>query len=443
MNVVSGEIREALRVAVVFALVALGEVGASSRGIAAEGDPALHGSLVLDIAGDGTITATGTLPPGLDTAAVEKVLGVDALKTDAVLAPVGGGDADLWREALEALSLVVPRIDRGRIRVRTGLVTLKGRLRPGFSLRGARSALRAALGSKWRLDFALAETPPPAVLGFEHDARGTRLSGLLPAGMSAARVLTVLDPAEEVRLGTGGTGDPAVWGPALVTLDTLLSAYDRAEGTIAAGRLVVTGGQLAPGQDVDRLEDWADKQLGADWDVDLAGTATPAADGATRFDPATRGTQRLTDGRWLRVFEFAPGPERCDDAARAARASGRLRFETGSRRLSAEAAPVLDRLAALALHCLEDPDLRLEIGGHTDSVGGAEANRALSLSRAEAVRDALIRRGVPEAAVTARGYGADRPIADNATSAGRSKNRRITFAWHEGDAGEEAHASQQ
>ena len=71
------------------------------------------------------------------------------------------------------------------------------------------------------------------------------------------------------------------------------------------------------------------------------------------------------------------------------------------------------------------PDLTARVEGHTDSLGSAEVNQTLSQQRAEAVMQALAERGVDAARLSARGYGADRPIASNATDTGRSENRRV------------------
>jgi len=73
------------------------------------------------------------------------------------------------------------------------------------------------------------------------------------------------------------------------------------------------------------------------------------------------------------------------------------------------------------------PDIRLEIGGHTDSVGKADYNRDLSQRRADAVKTYLIGKGIDAGRLTSVGYGLDRPIADNKTESGRSKNRRTEF----------------
>ena len=99
-------------------------------------------------------------------------------------------------------------------------------------------------------------------------------------------------------------------------------------------------------------------------------------------------------------------------------------FETAKATLLETSLAELDRLAeALQRH----PRLRLEVGGHTDAVGSDEDNLVLSERRAKAVYDYLILRGVAADRLTYRGYGESRPVADNDTPEGRSKNRRTTL----------------
>lgn len=72
------------------------------------------------------------------------------------------------------------------------------------------------------------------------------------------------------------------------------------------------------------------------------------------------------------------------------------------------------------------PETNVEIAGHTDSLGSAAANTALSQRRADAVKAALINAGIAAERVTAKGYGSAKPVADNKTKAGRDQNRRVT-----------------
>ncbi len=76
----------------------------------------------------------------------------------------------------------------------------------------------------------------------------------------------------------------------------------------------------------------------------------------------------------------------------------------------------------------DNPNIKIEIHGHTDNVGNAKNNKKLSEDRAKTVRDYLVFQGVaPERIVNAKGFGSSKPIADNNTESGRSQNRRTEF----------------
>ena len=74
------------------------------------------------------------------------------------------------------------------------------------------------------------------------------------------------------------------------------------------------------------------------------------------------------------------------------------------------------------------PDTRVEVAGHTDSVGPDAYNQKLSQRRADAVKQVLVKDGVAPSRITSVGYGESRPVADNATEAGRAVNRRVEAA---------------
>jgi outer membrane protein OmpA-like peptidoglycan-associated protein len=84
--------------------------------------------------------------------------------------------------------------------------------------------------------------------------------------------------------------------------------------------------------------------------------------------------------------------------------------------------PMLDEVVATLRR---EPGLQIEVQGHTDSMGNREMNLKLSQTRADAVREYLVRKGIDGGRIAARGYGEDVPIADNRTAAGRAQNRRM------------------
>jgi outer membrane protein OmpA-like peptidoglycan-associated protein len=84
-----------------------------------------------------------------------------------------------------------------------------------------------------------------------------------------------------------------------------------------------------------------------------------------------------------------------------------------------------EKLARVAGILEGHPGLRMQVEGYTDSVGGDDYNQQLSEHRATSVRDYLTGAGIPEASVTAKGFGKTEPVASNDTSAGRQQNRRV------------------
>jgi outer membrane protein OmpA-like peptidoglycan-associated protein len=102
-------------------------------------------------------------------------------------------------------------------------------------------------------------------------------------------------------------------------------------------------------------------------------------------------------------------------------------FKFDSAELTDDSIAVLDENIARgqAVKLLQNPAVRIEVAGHTDSVGNDAYNQLLSERRANTVRDFLISRGVPADRLTVKGYGETDPIADNSTEEGRAKNRRV------------------
>ena len=129
-----------------------------------------------------------------------------------------------------------------------------------------------------------------------------------------------------------------------------------------------------------------------------------------------QGTQALS--------ALAPGANAADLTAALNKTT--VNFDTGLATLTRSSEGILD-LAATAIKN-SNQDVKVEIGGHTDSQGNAATNQQLSEQRAEAVRSALVKRGVPQAKLVARGFGSNQPMGDNSTEEGRKANRRIQYA---------------
>jgi outer membrane protein OmpA-like peptidoglycan-associated protein len=100
-------------------------------------------------------------------------------------------------------------------------------------------------------------------------------------------------------------------------------------------------------------------------------------------------------------------------------------FEYAKATLRPDSYPELDRIADTMK---ENPNLVIEIQGHTDNVGSNESNLKLSQDRAEAVRKYLLSKKIQTARVTSVGYGETKPVATNDTEEGRAQNRRVQLA---------------
>lgn len=101
-----------------------------------------------------------------------------------------------------------------------------------------------------------------------------------------------------------------------------------------------------------------------------------------------------------------------------------IEFESGSVALKAANNSLLDELALTASQC---PSALIEISGHTDSTGASDKNMTLSHGRAMAVLGHLKKAGIADDRLTVVGFGAALPLDNNATEAGRARNRRIEF----------------
>ena len=143
-----------------------------------------------------------------------------------------------------------------------------------------------------------------------------------------------------------------------------------------------------------------------------------AVDDAAARAEAERAAREAEEAR-KRLAKFADVKE--DERGTIITLAGGIPFKTGK----ADLQPVaVDRLKIVA-EALKGTQRTILVEGHTDSTGNKDKNLTLSQARAETVRKYLVDGGVPGGQIRAVGIGQDRPIADNKTSAGRAKNRRV------------------
>lgn len=102
-----------------------------------------------------------------------------------------------------------------------------------------------------------------------------------------------------------------------------------------------------------------------------------------------------------------------------------VNFDSNKATLTAASYGILDDVVEVLK---QNPGVKLEVQGHTDSRGAAAHNQKLSGQRAKAVRDHLVESGIPAGQLTAKGYGESSPIASNETAEGRAENRRVEMS---------------
>ena len=112
----------------------------------------------------------------------------------------------------------------------------------------------------------------------------------------------------------------------------------------------------------------------------------------------------------------------CSVEANEGRLGEGIEFKTGTAVLTGKS---LERLNYVVNKVREYPTFKIAIEVHTDNTGSATNNMVLSEKRATVIKDYMIKQGVIPQRLEAKGYGEERPIADNSTEAGRARNRRV------------------
>ncbi len=162
----------------------------------------------------------------------------------------------------------------------------------------------------------------------------------------------------------------------------------------------------------------------------VVAAASQAPDAGAAVRPALTPAERAKAAQATLKALPASGPleaAACQSALDATQALGKIQFTSGGGGIRRASVAVLNQLAALLQRC---PEAKVEVGGHTDNVGGEEENRVLSQRRADVVVGVLTRMGVAAPRLTAVGYGAKKPIASDNDKNGRAENQRIEIILH-------------
>ncbi|MFQ5912327.1 MAG: OmpA family protein [Nitrospinota bacterium] len=124
--------------------------------------------------------------------------------------------------------------------------------------------------------------------------------------------------------------------------------------------------------------------------------------------------------------------DQCRDTPKGAQVDSRgcwvirgVLFDTAKWDIKRESVPILTNVVTVLK---ANPELRIEVQGHTDNRGAAQFNKTLSENRAKAIREYLVRQGIPTWRFSIAGYGFSRPVTSNATPEGRAQNRRVELS---------------
>jgi OOP family OmpA-OmpF porin len=127
----------------------------------------------------------------------------------------------------------------------------------------------------------------------------------------------------------------------------------------------------------------------------------------------------------IRADRPPPAPDRVVLTASSIQIKDKVQFATGKAEILPASFGLLDEVAKVFVE--NEQIMQVQIEGHTDATGTAGINRKLSQQRAEAVLKYLADKGVVKQRMVAKGFGPDKPIADNADEVGREQNRRVEF----------------
>lgn len=383
-------------------------------------------TMSVEKSADGTLRATGHVPTEAARADVRTQAG-DTADTLTLAAGAPEGWSDLARSGIMALG----PMNSGVLEMVDGALSLRGEVNTPIQQDEVLAALAGLPEGVAKAELTILDDGSPAEYTLDYDAgAGATIAGKLPVAVTPEALAAALGLASvegEARTAImGEPGDLALpealrsWLP---RVETLRLTRGMAGAAIEAG--------VAMGVDPEAIRAAMTAELGKWATVSVAPAAATAEEGAERVHQLTGRRERLSGGYWLAVPDFAVGRETCQSASDTVLGERTVNFVSGSDVLDAGALEVLNDIASIVRECVVAGGLKAEIGGHTDNTGDPASNRRLSQLRAAAVREALIDRGIPREAMVSRGYGADQPVADNATEDGRARNRRTTVTWSE------------
>ena len=335
-------------------------------------------------------------------------------------------DSGTWPDVAHAGLNALATLEEGTLDITGDTITLNGMSRSPAAF----ETTKAALGNFANAgEVSFLDDGSPIAMALTYNGDTATVSGKLPAD------LTPTDISE--ALGIEVTDDGTTQSVLTSEADLLAPLLSISDALPEVDNLTFTNGAngaqfdavAAPGVDAAQLNALLAEKLGETASVAVADATELPTQGSTRTNRFTGRTEVFSSGYWLPRFDFRSTEAACAEQSDALLEESKVRFLSGSAELDVQSIRAINGLSALVRKCALEAGLFLTVSGHTDNTGDPDANLALSQARADAVRDAILARGVTQSAVTAQGFGDTQPIADNDTEEGKAANRRTAFSW--------------
>ncbi|PIE16770.1 MAG: hypothetical protein CSA68_01080 [Rhodobacterales bacterium] len=373
---------------------------------------------------DAALVAAGSGP------SVTKISGLSDMgiqKTD-MLELAAGARSD-WGDVMKAGQSALAPLDNGRFSLKGNKIELTGQAATPAEEKAALDALAMLPVDMEKV--SKIEVLDPGIVDFvmEYDAgQGPVLNGIVPKAVGAKGMEAALGlPMATQKIGTTFAEHPDLTAR-LAALKGELGSLNRFRLSGSNDKLVLEAEPM-PGLDAALVKAQLEKALGERGTVKLAQLGSVPEDGTIRVNVATKLKEIFRAGFWLPYMDFIATQPECTARTVAFLQHQKIQFVPGSDKLDSVSLATINHIAGLLHHCTAGNGMIVVIGGHTDSQGDDNMNYRLSVGRANAVRNALLKRGLQPDRLMAFGYGETQPVADNATPEGRAKNRRTTFVW--------------
>jgi OmpA-OmpF porin, OOP family len=331
-------------------------------------------------------------------------------------------------------------LDKGLLLLTPAGVTLSGST-GSAQVATASSGLEAKEGAPWQVFVAGPGQASSAVLTAAKtpdgkiEARGAVTSDAAKASIIQALSAGGLKVVDLLTVQSAGL--PGDWDKRALAGASAITKLDWGIMSIDAERSSLRG--AGPQGEMGAIK----ADIGDGWTKDLLVRAENAEPGmqaemdklrASRDDLAAQLAKLQEDAATKAVVEVAAAPASpakadCESAISKLLAGGAVRFDPNSAEISKDAYGLIKKLANAARPCVQSNALGLVISGHTDNQGSPKSNLELSRRRAETVRKAFAALGLNGDAMSAKGFGESKPVADNGSDEGRQANRRIGFDW--------------